>query len=276
MDISGNYTLYAPRESVWNALHDPDLLRRTVPGCERLERQSDDTYALRLNVGIAAVKGLYDGTLQLTDLLQPESYRIHVEGRGSRGMLHGDGTLHLDEREPATTVVTYKGSAHLGGAIAGIGMRVAAGAAHMLIRSYFSALADVLSAQAPSGAAGETLAGVGTQAIPSAAATPAEAATPDASQEAPQLGRVAPAGPAVATLAAASRPLAASPPTVTVTAPAAAGGPRRGPLMRLARSTGLTDGTLESERAWARRMIGGGIIAALVVGGTATYIATRR
>ncbi|MGZ6390663.1 MAG: CoxG family protein, partial [Ktedonobacterales bacterium] len=62
MDISGSYTLYAPRERVWAALLDPDMLKQTVPGCERLDKESEGTFLLRLNIGVASVKGIYDGT----------------------------------------------------------------------------------------------------------------------------------------------------------------------------------------------------------------------
>ncbi|MGZ3679981.1 MAG: SRPBCC family protein, partial [Ktedonobacterales bacterium] len=149
MDISGSYTLYAPRERVWAALLDPDMLKQTVPGCERLDKESEGTFLLRLNIGVASVKGIYDGTLRLSDLHPPESYRMTVDGKGARGVLHGDGTLSLEARDPNTTVVSYSGQAQLGGPIAGVGMRVASGAANMLIKAYFSRLADLLGERAP-------------------------------------------------------------------------------------------------------------------------------
>ena len=42
MDISGSYTLNAPREQVWDALFDPHTLKRAVPGCESLNRVGDN------------------------------------------------------------------------------------------------------------------------------------------------------------------------------------------------------------------------------------------
>src|SRR5690348_10813929 len=149
MDISGTYTLSAPRERVWSALQDPDTLRRTIPGCERLERADDGSYNVRLNVGVAAVKGVYDGKLRLTDLDPPARYRIVVDGKGLRGVLHGDGVLTLDAADANTTVVSYQGTALLGGALAGVGNRLAGGAAGMLIKSYFAKLGETVGAAAP-------------------------------------------------------------------------------------------------------------------------------
>src|SRR6185312_8009053 len=93
MEVSGTYIIYAPRERVWDALLDPDILRRTVPGCERLERESEDRYRVRVNVHVAGVKGAYDGTLRLSDQQRPDHYHIQVEGSGARGVLRGEGDV---------------------------------------------------------------------------------------------------------------------------------------------------------------------------------------
>ena len=188
MDISGTYTLSAPREHVWSALQDPDTLRRTIPGCERLERADDGSYNVRLNVGVAAVKGVYDGKLRLTDLDPPTSYRIVVDGKGLRGVLHGDGVLTLDAPDANTTVVSYQGTALLGGALAGVGNRLAGGAAGMLIKSYFAKLGETVGA---AGAAAPTMAAA-PPAMPAAPAEPAEM-MPEPAAVAPAPAAVAPA-----------------------------------------------------------------------------------
>ncbi|HEX8032439.1 MAG TPA: carbon monoxide dehydrogenase subunit G [Ktedonobacterales bacterium] len=233
MDISGSYTLYAPRERVWAALLDPDMLKQTIPGCERLDKESEDTFLLRLNIGVASVKGIYDGTLRLSDLHPPERYHMTVDGKGARGVLHGDGTLSLEPRDPNTTVVSYSGQAQLGGPIAGVGMRVASGAANMLIKAYFSRLADLLAERAPVAASVSTAADV----LP-------EEVVDSPLEGPPPVQAAADAAPArVATPIASARP-----PAVNL--------PERGPLMRLVRRAGLSDGSIESERRWARGIIG--------------------
>lgn len=145
MDISGSYTLYAPRERVWAFLLDPARLRATIPGCEELETLGPDRYRLRLNVGVAAIKGAYSGTLALTDLRAPMSYHIVVDGSGARGVLRGDGTLTLEAPNPTTTIVSYEGQAQLGGSIASLGSRVAQPAARTLINLFFARMADQLA-----------------------------------------------------------------------------------------------------------------------------------
>jgi carbon monoxide dehydrogenase subunit G len=160
MDISGSYTLNAPREQVWNALRDPGALKRAIPGCESLEQTGDNAYTVRLNVGVAGVKGIYNGSLHVLDAQEPETYHLVMDGTGARGIVHSDGVLRLEAQATETTVVHYAGQAQLGGAIASVGPLVATGAANRLIKEYFTRLADLLppASVADAGAAKEPLA----------------------------------------------------------------------------------------------------------------------
>jgi carbon monoxide dehydrogenase subunit G len=144
MDISSSYTLNAPREQVWNALRDPDLLKRAIPGCESLEQTGDNQYAVRLNVDVAGLKGVYQGTIRLLDAQNLESYRVVVDGAGARGIVHSDGVLHLTANDAGTTDVHYAGQAQLGGPLASMGAQVASGAAGMLLKRYFRRVDSLL------------------------------------------------------------------------------------------------------------------------------------
>lgn len=280
MDISGSYTLYAPRERVWAVLLDPDVLKQTIPGCERLDMQGEDTFLLRLNVGVASIKGIYDGTLRLSDIHPPDRYHMTVDGKSARGVLHGDGALSLEARDANTTVVSYSGQAQLGGPIASVGMRVANGAANMLIKAYFSKLADLLTTNAPAVATAPVAAApVAAVATSNSTATSATAdvlpeevvdspfAGPPSAPSVATVEAVPAAPPAVASVASSPEPVRAATLVATATAPVAAAAvlPARGPLMRLVRRAGLTDGSIESERRWARGIIGGIIVVAATI-----------
>lgn len=176
MDISGSYTLSAPREQVWDALLDPNIVRQAVPGSESVEQTGDNQYAIRLNVGVAGLKGIYDNTLRVLDAQKPETYRVVVDGTGVRGILHGDGVVRLEARDANTTVVHYMGQAQLGGAIAGLGMQVASGAANMLIKQYFTRLADLLPPAPITAAVSAASTATASEASAAAATAPAEPA----------------------------------------------------------------------------------------------------
>lgn len=144
LDISDSYTLHVPRERVWDALIDPDTLKRVVPGCESLKRTGANAYTVRLNVGVAGTKEVYDGTLHLLDVREPETCRMVVEGAGSAGVLRSDTALRLEARDEDTTVVHCSGRAHLDTTTADAGTGAPEDTANMLIRQYFDQLADAL------------------------------------------------------------------------------------------------------------------------------------
>lgn len=146
MEISGSYSLSAPREQVWSALLDPDIIKRALPGCESLEQTGATTYTARLNVDVAQVRGAYDGVARVLETQQPESFRLIVDATGTRGIFHGDGIVQLEAQDTGATVVRYSGQAQLGGAIASMGAQVARGAASMLLKQYFARLANLLPA----------------------------------------------------------------------------------------------------------------------------------
>ncbi|HEY7984365.1 MAG TPA: carbon monoxide dehydrogenase subunit G [Ktedonobacterales bacterium] len=254
MEISGSYTLYAPRARVWAALVDAKSLREAIPGCELLDQLDGDTYALRVAVGVAAFTGTYEGTLRLMERREPERFRVALQGTGASGMLQGYGGVTLEARGPATTIVTYAGEALLGGSGASAGLFVVRGAARVLINRFFSRLAGTLGDAAPEGAPrpGES----GAPSVDQWPATGIPEARPleIAAQGTPEARPLPPGAPSVA----APKPRARLGPraprrslsaiVTRLTAPAA--------LRRVARRTGLSNGSVESEQRVAFSLLG--------------------
>jgi carbon monoxide dehydrogenase subunit G len=141
--IAGNYTFDATREEVWSALNDPEVLARTIPGCQRLDQVGENEYESTLKVGLQAVRGVYNGRVKIDNLVAPESYEIHVDGKGSNGFLKGNGAIKLRE-EGEKTILDYGGEAQIGGTIASVGQRLLDGAAKTMINQSLKALAQQL------------------------------------------------------------------------------------------------------------------------------------
>ena len=139
MKIEGTHELRAPRERVYAALLDPEVLARCIPGCEKLEATGEHAYATTLRTGVGAIKGVFTGSVRLEDMRPPEHYRIVVEGKGQPGFLKGAGDLDLTEAAGVTTI-KYAGDVQVGGTIAGVGQRMIQGAAKMLAAQFFTAL----------------------------------------------------------------------------------------------------------------------------------------
>ncbi|MEP6741681.1 MAG: carbon monoxide dehydrogenase subunit G [bacterium] len=140
MNLEGSHTINAPRARVYASLIDPEVLQQCIPGCERLERTAPDTYAMTIRAGVGPIKGLFNGTVGMEDLREPEHYRLAVEGKGSTGFLKGSGDFDLHE-EGETTVIKYSGKMQVGGMIASVGQRLVLSAARMMASQFFANLA---------------------------------------------------------------------------------------------------------------------------------------
>ena len=140
MKIEGTHELRAARERVYQALTDPAVLQRCIPGCERLERTGENSYAATLRAGVGAIKGLFQGSVRLEDMRPPEHFRMIVEGKGQPGFLKGTGDLDLEERDGGGTIIKYSGDVQVGGTIASVGQRMIQGAAKMMAAQFFTAL----------------------------------------------------------------------------------------------------------------------------------------
>src|SRR5688572_20899842 len=112
MKLDGTHQLHATRERVYQLLTNPDVLKRCLPGCERLEQTADNTFSATLKAGVGSIKGLFNGTVRLEDLRPPEHFRMLVDGKGTPGFLKGTGDLDLSE-DGEMTVVSYKGDIQL-------------------------------------------------------------------------------------------------------------------------------------------------------------------
>lgn len=145
MKLSGIHIFPAPRQKVWGFLINPQRLAKCMPGCEKLEAVGENEYSGMITVGLAAVKGVYNGKVKLEDLQPPAHYKLVLDGKGKQGFIKGSGTLDLEEQHDHT-VLTYKGDIQVGGPLASVGQRMIDGAAKMLIGQFFTALEAEINA----------------------------------------------------------------------------------------------------------------------------------
>ena len=144
MQVSGEHKLHAPIASVWRALHDVDVLRVTVPGCQNLEQTSDNTFTGSATVGIAVIKGTYKGTLKLVEQREPEFARIAVQAKSGHAEIRGEGELAL-EASGDETLLRYTGDARISGPLAVVGQRLLPSASKNLTEEFFNNVAEYLS-----------------------------------------------------------------------------------------------------------------------------------
>ena len=98
MDMTGKYRIPAPREKVWEALNDPEVLKKSIPGCEELNKTSDTELTAKVAAKVGPVSAKFTGKVTLSDINPPEGYKISGEGQGGvAGFAKGGAEVELEE-----------------------------------------------------------------------------------------------------------------------------------------------------------------------------------
>jgi len=147
MKLEGSYDIPAPRDRVWAAFLDPEQLRQAIPGCEKLEAVGNDEYKATMKIGVAAVKGTFEGKVKLSDKNPPESYKMAVEGSGAPGFIRGETLISLADADGGTRV-TFAADVQVGGLIAGVGQRMLGGVSKMMADQFFNRMSQLLQGAA--------------------------------------------------------------------------------------------------------------------------------
>ena len=141
MDMTGEFRIPAPRETVWKALNDPEILKRSIAGCEELEKTSDTEFTAKVTAKVGPVKARFAGKVTLSDLDPPNGYTITGEGQGgAAGFAKGGAKVRL-EPDGDATLLKYTVNAAIGGKLAQIGARLIDGAARKMADDFFASFA---------------------------------------------------------------------------------------------------------------------------------------
>jgi uncharacterized protein len=148
MKVNGSATVAAPVAVVWEALRDPAVLVATIPGCERLEETSTDTYKMTVSAGVASIKGTYVGQVALTDPEPPVAFTLRAQGQGAPGTVDATVRVRLSEAAGGTRV-DYDADAVVGGMIGGVGQRMLAVVGKKTAGEFFAAVERAIIAPKP-------------------------------------------------------------------------------------------------------------------------------
>ncbi|MGB3808708.1 MAG: carbon monoxide dehydrogenase subunit G [Parvibaculum sp.] len=144
MEMSGQYRIPAPRETVWAALNDADVLRKTIPGAESVEKISDTEFEAVAKAKVGPVNARFKGKVTLSDIDAPNGYTLTGEGNGgAAGFAKGSARVDLGD-DNGVTVLTYKVNAQIGGKLAQIGQRFIDSTASKLADEFFGNFSAVL------------------------------------------------------------------------------------------------------------------------------------
>ena len=149
MDMTGEFRIPAPRDAVWRALNDPEVLKQSIPGCETVEKTSDTEFVAKVTAAVGPVKAKFGGKVTLSDIDPPNGYTISGEGQGgAAGFAKGGAKVKLVE-DAGGTILSYQVSAQVGGKLAQVGSRLIDGVSKKMAEEFFNRFAAQVAEQNP-------------------------------------------------------------------------------------------------------------------------------
>src|SRR3977135_1290350 len=149
MEMNGSRTVPADIHTPWRALNDPEVLKACIPGCESVERVSDNEYRMTMTARVGPVSARFTGRIVMADIVAPTSYTLSFEGQGgAAGFAKGEARVALADNNPGPRI-DYQAKAQVGGKLAQIGSRLVDGAAAKVADDFFARFADRFGKPAP-------------------------------------------------------------------------------------------------------------------------------
>ncbi|HVZ09754.1 SRPBCC family protein [Rhodopila sp.] len=149
MDMTGERRIPAPRQIVWDALNNPEVLRASIPGCESLEKTSDTQMKATAAVKLGPISARFNGNVTLSDINAPSSYKISGEGQGGvAGFAKGGADVSLADDGEAT-LLRYQVNAQVGGKLAQLGARLIDASAKQMADAFFDRFSEEVRRLSP-------------------------------------------------------------------------------------------------------------------------------
>ena len=144
MELHGEHNISASQDQVWQALNNPQILKECIAGCESIEKNGDNELAVRVVAAVGPVRAKFQGSIVLSDLDPPRSYKLTFGGQGGMaGFAKGSAAVTL-RPEGKGTLLSYVATSQVGGKLAQVGSRLIEGAARKVADDFFSAFEGIL------------------------------------------------------------------------------------------------------------------------------------
>ena len=143
MKLSGSYQINLEKQKVWEALNNPEILRKSIPGCEEFTKDSDTEFSATATNKIGPFNASFTGTIELKDINAPNSYKIIGSGNSPVGFASGEAEVKLEEHNEGTKLI-YTVEANVGGKIAQIGSRLIDMTAKKMADIFFGKFSDLV------------------------------------------------------------------------------------------------------------------------------------
>ena len=150
MELNDEVVINAPRDEVYVALNDPEILKECIPGCEELIQHSDTELEAKVVLKVGPVKARFRGNVQLDKTGAPGAFSLSGEGSGgTAGFAKGGADVTLEE-DGGKTILRYAARVDVGGKLAQLGSRLIQSTAKKLSAKFFTKFAETFDTEAAS------------------------------------------------------------------------------------------------------------------------------
>ena len=146
MEFGGRYRVAAPRQSVWAALNDTEVLKAAIPGCHRIDWAGETALDLEIKVNLGVVHPVFKGGLTLSGIVPAQRYTLTGKGKGGLlGLAEGSADIVLsDVGDDTELVFTATGGAS--GQIMRLGKAIIGNSAQKVIDGFFERFGEAMGA----------------------------------------------------------------------------------------------------------------------------------
>ena len=144
MKLLGSYQINLEKQKVWEALNDPEVLEKAIPGCKEFIKNSDTEFSAKVTNKVGPFNASFTGNIELKDLNPPNSYKIIGSGNSTVGFASGEAEVKLEDENGGTKLI-YTVKANVGGKIAQVGSRLIDMTAKKMADIFFSKFSELIS-----------------------------------------------------------------------------------------------------------------------------------
>jgi len=146
MKLSGSYQINLEKQKVWEALNNPEILKKSIPGCEKFIKNSDTEFTATATNKIGPFNASFTGDIELKQINAPNSYIIEGSGNSPVGFASGQAKVNLEDFEDGTKL-SYEVEANVGGKIAQVGSRLIDMTAKKMADIFFGKFSKLISSE---------------------------------------------------------------------------------------------------------------------------------
>ena len=145
MELSDEIVINAPKDVVYAALNDPEILKQCIPGCDELIQHSDTELEAKVVLKVGPVKAKFGGNVELDKTGAPDAFSLTGQGNGgAAGHAKGGADVEL-VADGEETILKYNAKAEIGGKLAQLGSRLIQSTAKKLAAKFFKSFAKVVA-----------------------------------------------------------------------------------------------------------------------------------